>query len=394
MVETIFRVMRSRPWIAVLVAVIGGIYLSWILRYGLKWGTDVGTYSAWADGLIACRFNYAEYLQRIHFVVPPVLYLGWVTTVAVAKLIGGDQWQTVIVALNWLAMIGIASLLLTTVRRLTSSAIAVTVTAVLLVNFDILTFIGFPLSDILFLAIVSVILVLAIRIAEQRTPMAVIGGTASVLVACIFRPTAAPIVVVWLLALLWPSLSPKIRRWIVPALVLLIIVAVLLHAAIMQDVTRWPFDTGRSYVAYLENNYHNGVIICGRPDTFAAAPAGYADYVRMTFRRWASFFAIVVGDYSRFHKIANVLYLVPAYTLALAALLLRPATSQRKAATTLLAVMILAVSAFHGMQEVDFDHRYRLPIFPALIMLAGFGAAEIARRLRPISHFDAVEDHS
>jgi hypothetical protein len=367
-------VTRPRTLIAVVVGVIAVLYGWWILHYGVKWGEDIGRFSQWGDSLLAARFNVVEYLQQTRFVAYAVLYLAWIAVVAAAKFIAGSEWQVVVVALNWAAIVLIAWLVLTTVWRLTSSAVAVAVAGLFLANFETLTFVSFAGSDILFLALATIVLVLSIRVAERPSARTAIVGTAVLLLACFFRPAAPPLIVVWIVALLWPRLGTRARSWIVPAIAMLIVLAALLQAAWMQDTARWPFRFLRAWYAYLKADYDAGMIVCGRFETYVKRPVTYADYLAMIVRRWLYFFAITLRDYSKLHKIVNVAYFLPLYALAIAGVL------RRSAASTLLLVAVLATSAFHGMQEVDYDYRYRLPALPPLIMLAAFGAADLTRR--------------
>jgi hypothetical protein len=366
---------RPRTLIAVLVVAIALLHAAWILKTGIRWSVDINRLSAWADRLIAHHFNFADYLHDTRFVAPPILYLGFVTVVAIAKVIAGSHWPALIVGLNWASVVWIATLVLTTVWRLTSSRFAVIVAGALLANFEMLLFVSFPMTDVLFAAIVTTMIVIALRAAEQPRVSTIIAGTAVLLLACVFRPAAAPLVLVWLVALLWPRLGPQARRWVVPVIAALLVIGAFVFAAVMEDVARWPFGILRRWLAYLKIDYDLGMIVVGRPDTWVAPPSSYFDYLAMIFRRWTYFFAIFVSGYSNLHKIANVLYFVPAYALAIAAILWR-----RSTAVTLLLLAILVTSAFHGMQEVDFDHRYRLPVIPPLIMLAAIGADELRRR--------------
>ena len=48
---------------------------------------DSYTYSRWADILIKHGFNYKEYFNEVNFAVPPHLYSGFVTVVALTKKI-------------------------------------------------------------------------------------------------------------------------------------------------------------------------------------------------------------------------------------------------------------------------------------------------------------------
>jgi hypothetical protein len=338
----------------------------WILSHGMHWGEDIDRFSRWGDALVARHFNPVTYLRDVRFVAPPVLYLGWVYVVAVAKVIAGSNWGWVILLLNWLAVMLIAWLVLTTVWRLTSSLIAVVVAGALLASFEILMLVNFPQSDILFLALATVVIVLAVRVAEEPSRRLMIGGTVTLLFACVFRPAAAPLVVIWLVALL----GKHARRWVVPAILL----ATLLFAAIMQDASRWPFSPLHRWFGFLRVDYEKGTIVVGRPETWVAQPSSYIDYLAMIYRRWAYFFAIALDGYSKLHKIANFFYFIPAYVLALVALI-----RQRTAAIFMLFLAILVFSAFHGMQEVDYDHRYRLPILPPLIILASVGISRMLK---------------
>ena len=350
---------RGRQCIPAIAVAIALLYAAWVLRQGVSWGGDVDRFSQWADALLANRFGDVR-----SDAAPPVLYLAWVGVVAAAKLMAAGHWPWVIVALNWMAIVVVSVLVLETVWRSTSSTVALFAAGALLVNFEMLTFATFPLSDILFLLIATTLLVLAVRVAEQPSRGRVIAGTIVLLVACFFRPAAAPLVILWTVALLWARVDGRARRWAIAAIVLPMIAAMLLVAALLHQ----------GHLGALQQFYDAGTIINGREDTWVSPPSHYGDYALMIFRRWAYFFAIVLRDYSPLHKIGNLLYYVPAYALALSALFLR-----RTAATTLPAVAILVTSAFHGTLGLDFDHRYRLAILPALILLAACGAAEIAR---------------
>lgn len=382
---------RPRTLIALVVAAIALLYASWLLRFGVRSGGDVHMYSAWGDALIAHRFNYAEYVGHVKYGIPSFLYITWVTVVAVAKIIAGSEWQMLLVGLNWVAVVMISWLALTIVWRLTTSTIALTVAGVLLVNFDLLNFIRFPLSDILFLGGVTAILAMSVSVAERQSAPVVIAGTIAVVIACFFRPTAAPIAALWIIALLWPRLGANGKRRIVPVIVALILAGIAVHAAMMQDLSLWPGGRPPFWLAKLQDTYEEGIIVNGRPEANVSSPVRYVDFVAVIFRRWAYFFAITMPRYSARHTILNILYYIPAYVLALAAVALRPADARRSAATTLMLLMILLTSAFHGMLTIDFDHRYRLPILPALITLAAFGAVEVVQRRRLRTPLDAHE---
>jgi hypothetical protein len=76
----------------------------------------------------------------------------------------------------------------------------------------------------------------------------------------------------------------------------------------------------------------------------------------------------------------NLLFFVPAYALSAAALVnLRRLTPWQQRAATLLVFFAMALTVFHAMMQIDYDHRYRLPMLPALIMLAAIGLESVRR---------------
>lgn len=383
MVETILRLMRSRVWIAAIVAAVAAVHGLWIWKTGVILSSDSHTYSRWADGLVGAGFDYGAYLRDTRFVVPPVLYAVWVTIVALAKVIAGASWPTIIVALNWVSVIGIAALILFEVRRLTGSGLAVTAAGFLiLVAFDVLIFVTYALSDILFLLLTTAVIVCAIRVAEPVPGRrAKVVGTILLLVACFFRPTAAPLVALWIMALAWPRLDARKKRIATVATIVGVIAAVIVHAALMQDPSRWPATALSGWIAQLSREYHRGVVVFGRPATHVPTPDSLFGFVEVTGRKLLYYFAAWFGDYSRLHKLANAMFFVPAYLLIAFGLFRRDATAPARRAIAPALFVIAAFSLFHALQQIDFDHRYRLAILPPLIILAAIGAAAVESKV-------------
>jgi hypothetical protein len=276
----------------------------------------------------------------------------------------------------------IAWLVLTTVRRLTSSTAAVIVAGALLANVELLMFVNFVLSDILFAALSVAVLVAAVRVAERPARAPVIGGTLVLAFALVFRPAAMPLLIVWLVALLWPRLGSRARRWLVPAVILAVAALMLLVALVLREGRAGRYaGVLPGWFTVLKLIFDQGIIVAGRQETWVRPPAWYGDYALMLFRRWVYFFAFIHRGYSTAHKLVNMLFYVPMYSLALAALL-RRRDERWSAAATLLAVAVVSISALHAILGIDFDHRYRLPVLPPLIMLASLGAAGLISSAR------------
>jgi hypothetical protein len=153
------------------------------------------------------------------------------------------------------------------------------------------------------------------------------------------------------------------------AVALLAAAAALVHAWFMLHPEKWPLTAFAGWIRQLSGEYRRGIVVFDRPATFTAPPNSYLDFALLTARKWAFYFTPWLADYSGSHKVLNLVFFVPTYLLGAAAV----ATYRDRRAKFLLLLFLIAFSAFHAMQQIDFDHRYRLPVLPALIILAGAG---------------------
>jgi hypothetical protein len=90
--------------------------------------------------------------------------------------------------------------------------------------------------------------------------------------------------------------------------------------------------------------------------------------------------------YSRAHTVINMAFFVPAYGLTIAAVMNRhrlPAPQRR--AVVALVLFLLSVAVFHALLQIEYDHRYRLPALPALVILAAIGLESVRRLQTPAS---------
>ena len=382
----LFPVERARGWSAAAATSVAILYGAYILHTGPLLSSDSRTYSMWADTLLAARFNYQTYLTVQHFVVPPVLYVLWITVVALSKVVLGEAWPTGIVFLNWL----VASALVYGIARVTArvtGSVIVGLVAVLLfaASFDVLLFLPYVLSDIMFMAISGAIVLAGLLVVgepdRRARRRAIFAGTSMLLASCVFRPTAAPLVVFWCACLLVADqrgLKAAHVWYAIAALAAVAAIAIVAHAALMQDPSRWPGGES-GWIRQLSNESRKGIVVFGRPDTYVSPPRSLADFAGLTLTKWEYYFAPWMAGYSRFHKLAGAAFFLTAYTLSLVALF----TSPRWRLTSLLVLYIGAFSLFHGVQQIDYDHRYRLPILLALSVLAALGLEQIAVRANP-----------
>jgi len=348
---------------------------------------DTATYARWADQLIALHFDYLAWARAIEFTVPPLAYAAWVTVVALLKLALGDSWLNGILALNLAAAVASVAIVLGLVARITERRLVVAAAAVsFLVAFELFLWIPYCLSDVTFMFLAVVMF--AILLSGRR-----IAAIAIAVLALAYRPTALPLLVVVVFAILAVRLRAAdaetratAARRILMGIAAVTAIAVVLDAVLMSDPSRWPFPFLSSWIRELANEFHQGQVIYGRPETYHAPPAGFLDYVWVDLDRLRSFFLFTAQDFSREHDLANVAFFVPVYAgwivaMVAAARARADMSSREWWATVLGTVFVVSFCVFHSLQQIDFDWRYRLPCLPVLVLLGAIGWRRMVQQL-------------
>jgi hypothetical protein len=206
---------------------------------------------------------------------------------------------------------------------------------------------------------------------------ALITGTVIVLAVCVFRPTAPPLILYWCVCM-FVAYGNDINRthlWLtIGVLGVAAAVGIVVHAALMQDPTRWLGAGQLGWIRQLSSESKKGIVVFDRPETYVLPPRTLFDFVVLTLTKWAYYFAPWLAGYSRVHKLASGGFFLVCYGLSLVALLLSP----RWRLTLLLLIYLGAFSLFHSVQQIDYDNRYRLPVLPALSILAALGLEQLA----------------
>lgn len=384
------RRLPSRRLLILLWAGVWVAYGLWARRAGPQAGVDTALYSRWADLLIAHGFNLSSYLQEQSFYIPPFLYLGWIVVVAGLKSMLGASWMTAIVFLNWLSF-GVGSYaVLNASRRTTGAAAGVMLAAFLFVTAgDLLIFIPFVLSDLIFWGMASVTLAAGCRLAtaepgDDRALPAAVTGTLLVVFALIFRPTGLPLLAFWAVALVsWFARGPfdQFRTAVIATAAGLALATIAWHAAIVTDPRAWPFAQRPEIFSVLAQEYGAGLLVVTPESTLRVEPAlTWFGAIRLTMQKMIYFVAPWQPSYSRAHTLINLAFFLPAYSLTIAAIVNRDRlTKPQRRAAVILMLFVLSVAVFHALLQLDYDHRYRLPALPALIMLAAIGLESLRR---------------
>jgi hypothetical protein len=387
------------PAITVTLAAAYGIFS---YSQGVTKASDTITYSHWADTLISSNFNYLQMSREISFVVSPLLYSGWVTVVALFKSTLGPRWPVGIVLLNYcltlLAVWGTLNL----IKRMTQDALSILLAgALLLIAFDLFSWIHFVLSDSSFMAITFAVYYLFYHLSismEKRSTLVwrLSLCIALVLLAICYRPTGLPLIIIGGLVYLSKVMlknggaieRARLARRGGAALCLFGIAAIVLHAYFMKEPSSWPLSFASSWIQRLSEEYHQGYVVPQRPETYVLNPASMLDYVFITLKKLVYFFSPLANSFSFAHKVANLAFFVPVYLLALSGALKLFRSSALLAVTQWWAGWIALLwtasfALFHAVQQIDYDWRYRLPCLLPLIVLSvsGFRSLTLDHRI-------------
>ena len=332
---------------------------------GPRTAGDTPTYSAWADALIAHRFYVPAFLRSQTFTAPLLLYLGWISIVALAKIAAGGAWAWALLAINGVAVCWTAMTTLISVSHWRPMLVAVLAAAWLMVSPDIWIFAPLILGDLWFTALSTAIIGALLRW-PAAMPIQIIALAA---LATVTRPVTAPLIALVALvmsgAVRWSASSIRLAVAVAALGALAIVIA---HAAVVTSVA-WVPDWLLPWVEKLRGQYAQGVVVVERPETFVAPADTLLSAVRLTLLKWVFFFSPWLPGYSARHVAVNVLWFAPLYVAGINAVF-RGVDRYR---IHLLLLFILMVSGFHALQELDFDQRYRIPALPALVMLAALG---------------------
>src|SRR5689334_18263425 len=150
---TVAPMLSRRRWPLLAAIAILAIHGAIVLRAGAIVPPDGVTFSHRADQLIAGHLDSGATLRVFGpSNVPPVMYLFFVTLVALAKLVAGAAWPAVLVALNLLCDAAAAACLARLIELTTRSAAAVVLgIAFWLLCFDLVTWVRMPITDVPFL---------------------------------------------------------------------------------------------------------------------------------------------------------------------------------------------------------------------------------------------------
>jgi hypothetical protein len=383
------RFTSARPpglWTAILL--IGACHGAYVLAAGVTLASDSVAYAYWSARLIESGFDYPTLLAEAKTSFPGILYVLFATLLALLRLAFGGGWAAALVVLHSAAHVALGALVVRMAVRLTGSAVAGWGVLLLFLGcFDLLVWVPFILSDATFVFLAFAIFTLAAAriLGDSQGWTRVLGPAAF---GILYRPTGMVLVpdLAWAIYLARAKASWVRRARLLGGLAAATAALAVAFAWFMQDPGRWPFAPLTVAFRTAADGYAIGEVVSGRLETFHLPPQSLGDFLLISADRFLHFFALDAAAFSRPHAALELVFFLPCYALAswLVLALWRGATGfaapERKVFVAA-AGAVFSYALFHGLVQVDFDWRYRLPILPHLILLAGGGLADLVRRV-------------
>ena len=166
-----------------------------------------------------------------------------------------------------------------------------------------------------------------------------------------------------------------------------VVATVFLGAGILYDPHLIPRGGLERTFLELHELAAQGAVINHRPETFLSQRETYADYFVLVLVRMAYYFWFLGEGFSFFHRVLNISFFIPLYALALVGIwrsiwLSREITTRVRVLVLLSISFIVVFSVSHAVSLIDFDWRYRAPIYLPLFFVALAGATSVQLWLR------------
>jgi len=329
-----------------------------------------------------------------HF-VPLRHYLLFVALLSALEATFGAAWLSALVVLNAVAQAAAAAIVLACAARVGGSLAVAVAVALLVMLFDSYQWVAMSQSEPLFtlLAAGAIATAVGAAVADSGRARALQWAAAVVLTAAtaLTRPPWPPVLVTVLTMMILAGRlrladsAPIVRLWIlwVSAGAAATVALIYAAAALALDPALAPTEDLRAAMKDWRPWYAQGMVVNFRPETYLPADESLWGFARLSFARLVYFFWFTADGFSASHRWINIAGHVPLYTLALfgSVTVIRAHTLSRPMLALGLAALtyVLATDAFHAITSVDYDWRYRAPIYPWLIVLAVIGTGHLRR---------------
>ena len=385
---------------AVLSAVLAALYLIVALAGVPQTGNDTWVYQGWGEALRATGWDLVAFREEVDFLAgTEIFYVASATVFALMAAAFGDNWLTGYVIFNWVTMSATALVMLLSLRRLGFDGASLLVAALFMgVLWEHVYWVSVVYTDISFnflLALVFASCAVGLTGSPgRRRYLAWAIAFVLALVTVVYRPTGLWVVGVLVVAFAagthrFPFVPGSVRRQVFHALAVaaFLLVAVWISASIvLANANLLPESFLKDLVLFLDELFRDGMIVSARPETYASPPGGALDYSAMIGRKFFYYFKFSAVGFGGAHNLYNWITFAPFYFLVLvgvSSVVFAPSEmNQSILGAGILALIWVAVFALaHAVTIIDFDWRYRLPVYAPLGVLAIIGFSRVQSAL-------------
>lgn len=341
------------------------------------------------------NFDVDRFVERypgLTRVYRPETYLLYFYQLAIFERLSGGNWIGAHILVNAVAQTATTAFAMQIAARTYQNFTAVAVVFVLsLTCWEFLQWVAQTQSDTVFafLAAAQFSLILFGWTARSRRHGLAFVAAALVLgiAAVFYRPTGPALAALgflafgvgWIVCGRPEACRANSSRLLIVGLAGAVVAAIFLGAAVLYDPHLIPGGGLARKFMELHELAARGVVINHRPETFLSPRETYAHYFVLVLVRMAYYFWFVGDGFSFLHRVLNIGFFVPLYALALIGVL-RSTWSSPRIATRVRVLTFLSISfvvvfgVFHAVSLIDFDWRYRAPVYIPLFFLALTGA--------------------
>lgn len=380
--------------VVLLVFLVLCVTLGFTLLRGPIHSPDSKSYAALADRLIRSGFDLPRFFEESQKIDTIGLRFGFVSLIALCKVLFGSFWDKALIAVNLLATFFSLFIFGKLWLRLRLSSMTVLLLIPLaLLGYENWLYASYVLSDPTYLLLFSACLYLLTLSREEGRKKwlgALLGALALVALSGVYRPTFPILFALWCVSLVWSFGVFRSSKGFAP---LMAIVVFVVFAAVTGAIAYLHAHSG-AFLASQEETitqlitkyFVKGVIIHDRHDLTLGNLSSLADFLRLGYLRMVYFFSFYNPNYSAAHNLFNGMFYVPVYALALIGFLphrlgeTSTLMERRRKAQFLCVCTLLFHAAFHCFTIIDYDMRYRVPTILPMLTLAGLGC-EVLRGL-------------
>jgi hypothetical protein len=374
----------------------GVLFWVFVAATGSWWAVDANDYDNWSRLLIELDFDYRRLIEIVPF--PVTYYTLFLTVIAGLKLALGEAWKLSWLGLNIISAAAVAAITIAYAQSIGRGLIAALATVgLLLVTWDMHYYVRVFHSDMFGNLITLGVFVTACDAALSRRWGSWIPAVLLLVAAVLTRPTgiAAGLAFVVLAIVIAPAAameSPGQRarygRRLFAAATVVTVGGFAISAWVLQNLGSIPALADNQQLDLMRQYFFKGDLVRGRPNSVYFPVHDTLTIFLAMLLKVLLFFQFTTADFSFAHKAVAIASHVPLYLLAgtgaVAAFFAPGAMGSRTQIVAMLSVaFILSFASLHAATILDYDWRYRTPVYPALIFLAVAGADFIVSAVWP-----------